>query len=32
MYGLIVRLTAESGRRAELINVLGGHDSHTEML
>jgi quinol monooxygenase YgiN len=29
MYGLIVRLTAESGRRAELINVLGGDDSHT---
>ena len=29
MYGLIVKLTAASGRRAELIEVLGGDDSHT---
>jgi quinol monooxygenase YgiN len=29
MYGLIVRLTAASGRRGELIEVLGGEDSHT---
>jgi quinol monooxygenase YgiN len=29
MYGLIVRLTSVSGRRAELIDVLGGDDSHT---
>ncbi|WP_263381630.1 putative quinol monooxygenase [Granulicella arctica] len=28
MYGLIVKLTAVSGRRAELIEVLGGDDSH----
>ena len=29
MYGLIVKLTSASGRRAELIAVLGGEDSHT---
>lgn len=29
MYGLIVKLTSASGRRAELIEVLGGDDSHT---
>jgi len=29
MYGLIVRLTSASGRRAELIEVLGGEDSST---
>ncbi len=29
MYGLIVKLTAVAGRRAELIEVLGGNDSHT---
>jgi quinol monooxygenase YgiN len=29
MYGLIVKLTAAAGRRAELIDVLGGDDSHT---
>ena len=29
MYGLIVRLTSASGRRTELIDVLGGDDSHT---
>jgi quinol monooxygenase YgiN len=29
MYGLIVKLTAASGRRADLIEVLGGDDSHT---
>ncbi len=28
MYGLIVKLTAASGRLAELIEVLGGDDSH----
>ena len=29
MYGLIVKLTSAAGRRAELIEVLGGDDSHT---
>ena len=29
MYGLVVKLTSVSGRRAELIDVLGGDDSHT---
>jgi quinol monooxygenase YgiN len=29
MYGLIVRLTSAPRRRAELIDVLGGDDSHT---
>ena len=29
MYGLIVKLTSASGCRAELIEVLGGDDSHT---
>jgi quinol monooxygenase YgiN len=29
MYGLIVKLTSAPGRRAELIDVLGGDDSHT---
>lgn len=29
MYGLIVKLTSVSGRRAELIEVLGGDDSQT---
>ncbi len=29
MFGLIVRLTSASGRRADLIEVLGGNDSHT---
>ena len=29
MYGLIVKLTSASSRRAELIEVLGGDDSHT---
>ena len=29
MYGLIVKLTSASGRRADLIEVLGGDDSHT---
>jgi len=29
MYGLIVKLTSASGRRDELIDVLGGEDSHT---
>ena len=29
MYGLIVKLTSASGRRAELIEALGGDDSHT---
>ncbi len=29
MYGLIVKLTSTLGRRAELIDVLGGDDSHT---
>jgi quinol monooxygenase YgiN len=29
MYGLIKKLTAASGRRAELIEVLGGNDSQT---
>ncbi len=29
MYGLVVKLTSVSGRRAELIEVLGGDDSHT---
>ena len=29
MYGLIVKLTAASRRRAELIEVLGGDNSHT---
>ena len=29
MYGLIVKLTSVPGRRAELIEVLGGDDSYT---
>jgi quinol monooxygenase YgiN len=29
MYGLIVKLTSAAGRRTELIEVLGGDDSHT---
>ena len=29
MFGLIVKLTSASGRRTELIGVLGGGDSHT---
>ena len=29
MYGLIVKLTSASGRRAELIEVLGGDNSDT---
>lgn len=29
MYGLIVKLTAASGRRSDLVEVLGGDDSHT---
>ena len=29
MYGLIVKLTSVPGRRAKLIDVLGGDDSHT---
>ena len=29
MYGLIVKLTSTAGRRAELVEVLGGDDSHT---
>ena len=29
MYGLIVKLTSTAGRRAELIEVLGGEDSVT---
>ena len=28
MYGLVVKLTSASGRRAELIEVLGGENSH----
>ena len=28
MYGLVVKLTSSSGRRAELIEVLGGENSH----
>jgi quinol monooxygenase YgiN len=28
MYGLIVKLTSAPGRRQELIEVLGGEDSH----
>jgi quinol monooxygenase YgiN len=29
MYGLIVKLTSPPGRRAELITLMGGDDSHT---
>ena len=29
MYGLIVKLTSAPGRRAELIERMGGEDSHT---
>ena len=29
MYGLIVKLTSTPGRRAELIEVLSGENSHT---
>ena len=29
MYGLIVKLTSATGQRADLIEVLGGDDSHT---
>ena len=29
MFGLIVKLTSTPGHRAELIEVLGGDDSHT---
>lgn len=29
MYGLIVKLTSAPGRRADLVEVLGGDDSHT---
>ena len=29
MYGLVVKLTSVAGRRTELIEVLGGDDSHT---
>ena len=29
MYGLIVKLTSARGRREELIEVMGGDDSHT---
>lgn len=29
MYGLIVKLTSAPGRRAELVNLMGGDDSHT---
>jgi quinol monooxygenase YgiN len=29
MFALIVKLTSVQGRRAELIEVLGGDDSHT---
>jgi quinol monooxygenase YgiN len=29
MFGLIVKLTSASGRRSDLIEMLGGEDSHT---
>lgn len=29
MYGLIVKLTSTPGRRDELIEMMGGEDSHT---
>ena len=29
MYGLIVKLTSAPGRRDELIELMGGEDSHT---
>ena len=29
MYGLIVKLTAAAGRRADLIRMMGGEDSHS---
>jgi quinol monooxygenase YgiN len=29
MYGLIVKLTSAPGRRAELIEMMGGNDSNT---
>ncbi len=29
MYGLIVKLTSAPGRREELIELMGGDDSHT---
>ena len=29
MYGLIVKLTSDPGRRNELIQMMGGDDSHT---
>ncbi len=29
MYGLIVKLTATAGRRQDLIQSMGGEDSHT---
>lgn len=29
MYGLIVKLTSATGRRDELIELMGGDDSHT---
>jgi quinol monooxygenase YgiN len=29
MYGLIVKLTSGPGRRKELIEMMGGEDSHT---
>ena len=29
MYGLIVKLTAATGRRNDLITMMGGADSHT---